>query len=235
MHEFGPILILLAFLGVLAAAMIVNWQLANKRRAEMNALAMRLGWRWDPGVSGDLDDDYPQFGCFSQGGDREATNTLSGFLMIKERRYPAQMGDYKFTRTQTNGKTTTTTTHRFSYALVQLPFPVPDLLIRREGFMDKAASFLGFEDINFESAEFSRKFFVKGPDKKFAYAVICPSVMEFLLRDHAPTLDLKRGWLLVYDGERRWTAAEFASRVSWMEEFLGLWPGYLIQELESAR
>lgn len=234
MSGAGPVLILFVFLAVLAAAMIINYQLATKRRSEMSAVALQLSWEWDPGVNPDLDDEFSQFGCFTTGGDREAMNTISGRLLIADRRYPAQMGDYKFTRTQSNGKTTTKTTHRFSYALVQLPFPVPDLLIRRESILDKAKSFLGFEDINFESAEFSRKFFVKGPDKKFAYDVIHPEMMEFLLRNHTPTLELGRGWLLVLDGERCWRPAEFLSRVSWLEQFFELWPDFLIRQLESA-
>jgi hypothetical protein len=234
MSGAGPILILLASLGLLALGLALNWWLANQRRSEMNALALRLGWEWDPGPNPDFDDQFRQFDCFRTGGDREAANTLRGWIKVRHTRYPALMGDYKFTRTHSNGKSTSKSTHRFSYALVQVPFHVPDLLLRREHFLDKAAAFLGFEDINFESSEFSRRFFVKSADKKFAYDVVHPRMMDFLLRVRPPAIDLRSDWLLIMDGERRWRPDDFAARISWAEQFLELWPDYLIQQLRPA-
>ena len=58
---------------------------------------------------------------------------------------------------------------------------LPDLFIRREGIFDSVKRAFGFDDIDFESAEFSKRFFVKSSDKRFAYDVIHPKMMEFLL------------------------------------------------------
>ena len=64
-----------------------------------------------------------------------------------------------------SGKSTQTHTYRFSYLIAHVPFAgVPALLNRREGMFDKIAGAFGFDDIDYESAEFSRRFQVKSAD-----------------------------------------------------------------------
>ena len=63
------------------------------------------------------------------------------------------------------------------------------LFVRGENLWDKMTSAFGFDDIDFESAEFSRKFFVKSPDRKWAYDVIHQETMELLIR--APRFSLE--------------------------------------------
>jgi hypothetical protein len=50
----------------------------------------------------------------------------------------------------------------------------PSLLIRREDIGDKLIGGLGFDDIDFESEEFSRDFWVKSDNRRHAYGVIHP-------------------------------------------------------------
>lgn len=58
----------------------------------------------------------------------------------------------------------------------------PKLTIGPEHLFDKIAEAIGLEsDIKFESAEFSRTFKVRSPDKKFAYDACNPRMIEFLL------------------------------------------------------
>jgi hypothetical protein len=77
-------------------------------------------------------------------------------------------------------------THNHGVAILELEHPVIPLSIRREHVFDKVGEFLGADDIDFESAEFSRKFFVKSPDKKWAYDVIHARTMEFLMQNAGP-------------------------------------------------
>lgn len=71
----------------------------------------------------------------------------------------------------------------------------PELLIFREGWFSKLAQWLGYADIDFESAEFSRKFIVRSPDKKFAYDVCHAKMMEYLLRNDDLNLEMERDCL----------------------------------------
>ena len=144
------------------------------------------------------------------------------------------MGDFTYKVTTHSGKSSSTRTYRFSYLIVHLPFGrVPDLLIRREGLFDKLAGAFGFDDIDFESAEFSRRFFVKSTDKRFAYDVIHPRMMEFLLAGEPPAIDIEYGRCCLSNGRRRWEPHEFKGRVDWIRRFFDHWPDHLTANLES--
>jgi hypothetical protein len=56
------------------------------------------------------------------------------------------------------------------------------LRISPETAASKLAQALGYEDIDFDSVEFSDAFCVRSPDRKFAYDVCHPRMMTYLLR-----------------------------------------------------
>ena len=62
----------------------------------------------------------------------------------------------------------------------------------------------GYGDINFESAEFSKAFNVRSPDKKFAYDVCNAQMMEYLLANRDLSIEIENDAL----------ALAFASRLS---------------------
>jgi hypothetical protein len=234
MNGIGFVLVMvLVVIGAIAAMWYGHLQ-AQKRREALAALAAKLGWSFDPDQDSSLADRYPRFGCFSRGHSRAAYNTLEGERRIGGRAFPARMGDYTYKVTTSNGKTSSTRTYRFSYVIIRVPWPVvPDLLIRREGMLDKLKGAMGFDDIDFESEEFSRRFWVKSADKKFAYDVVSPRMMEFLLSGDSPPIELCAGSLCLADGTRVWQPGEFESRLAWMDRFFGLWPEHLTSALEA--
>ena len=142
------------------------------------------------------------------------------------------MGDYRYTVTHQTGKNRSTKTYRLSYLIIGMPYEsVPKLLVRSENFFDKIAGFVGFDDIDFESVEFSRKFHVSSSDKRFAYDLIDPRMMEFLMQSPGPALDMESGWLCLVDGKRRWDVFEFKARVNWLEQWLQHWPEHVVRSL----
>ncbi len=233
MEPFVPILLFIVI--ALVGVVIYFGHLAQKkRREEMAALAAQLGWRFDPAKDKSHDDEYAHFEIFRRGHSRCAYNTLTGELTIDERNYPAKMGDFVYKITTSTGKSTQTTTYRFSYLILHLPFAnVPDLLIRREGMFDKLAGAFGFDDIDFESAEFSKRFHVKSPDKKFAYDVIHPRMMEYLLASDPPTVDIEMRRCCLSNGRSRWSPQEFNATLSWVADFLDHWPDHVTAKLET--
>ncbi len=72
--------------------------------------------------------------------------------------------------------------HNFTVCVAKAPLSAPDLVIKREHWGHKIADALGAEDIDFESAEFSKKFWVKCKDRRFAYDVLHPRMMDWFLR-----------------------------------------------------
>ena len=227
-----PFVVLLV-LAAIAAAAYLAYLAAKKRREALAALAAELGWRFDPSNDRDHDDEYAHFEIFRKGHSRAAYNTLYGSTEIDGRDYPVKMGDFRYKVTRHTGKSSHTVTYRLSYLIMHLPFGhTPDLLIRREGVFDKLAGVLGFDDIDFESEEFSRKFYVKSSDKKFAYDVVHPRMMEWLMAKKVPMIDIEHGRCCVAEDKTRWEPLDFKRWLRRMNEFFDLWPDYLMSELD---
>ncbi len=117
----------------------------------------------------------------------------------------------------------------FSAVMVNTGLPLKPLLIRTENFWDKITEFIGFDDIDFESAEFNREFYVKSPDKRWAYDVLHPKSMEYLL--HAPrfTLEFQGPYIMAYR-DRRFAIADFEEAYQVIRDVLNLLPDYLKRE-----
>lgn len=219
---------------VIALIAFFSYQQQQQRLAELRALADALGWRFEAGYDYSFDNEYGQFSNFRHGSDRYAYNTLVGKIQADGDAWPAQMGDFHYKTESSDGKTTQTQHHRFSYMLVKLPYPsLPDLRIRREGFFDTLAHVFGFSDINFESAEFSKRFDVKSSDKKFAYDVIHPKMMEFLMADDPPAVEISGGCCCITMGSGTWSTEEFRHNEDWAVKFFNLWPKYLTADLKT--
>ncbi|HSI07916.1 MAG: hypothetical protein ACAH89_09385 [Rariglobus sp.] len=228
---FGLVVVVVVFFAWL------SWKQERERTAALGALAQRLKWSFSgEEKDGDFDGRYAQFGCFQRGHSRYAHNQMRGTIDVLGREVQAQAGDYHYKITRSNGKSSSTTTYRFSYFLVKLPFgsSLPSIALRSEGFMDKIAGAIGFDDIDFESAEFSRRYHVSGSDRKFVYDVIHPRMIDWMLDAPPPAFEVTRGVLLLVGGER-WDTDEFEGAMGWAEAFFSHWPEYLVKDIEARR
>jgi hypothetical protein len=229
------ILIVIIFLIVFAVFAYYAHAQQKQRRLDLAALASQLGWHFDPDADYSHDSEYAQFGIFNQGHSRYAFNTLLGAIDVGGHSCRAIMGDYHYQTTSSNGKTTTTHTHLFSYLLIHLPYQqLPDLYIRREGIFDSIKRAFGFDDIDFESAEFSKRYYVKSPDKRFAYDVVHPGMMAYLLACDPPAIDIEQGQCCLSDGSSSWSPDEYRANVACACRFFELWPKHLTSTLERA-
>lgn len=233
--EAGLVIVLIPVIIALVAAIAYwSYQQQKKRREALAALARGLGWQFSAERDYSHDDEFNNFEIFRHGHTRYAYNTLRGTVDVGGRPWRAEMGDFHYQVTTSNGKSTTTHTYLFSYLILHLPYAhVPDLLIRREGMFDALKSMMGFDDIDFESAEFSKRFYVKSPDKRFAYDVIHPQMMEFLMASDSPTVDVEQGRCCVSDGKHTWPPEKFRAKVEFARRFFDLWPNYLTSTLKS--
>jgi hypothetical protein len=229
-------LFIVVFIAIVAAVIIggyFSYQAQQRRVAELSQFAAARGWQFDSSNDYSHDERYGYFSLFSTGDDRYAYNTIRGALDVEGRTLGVQMGDYHYETTSrstdSKGHTTTTTHHhQLSYLILETPHgEMPALFIRREGFFDKIAGFLGFDDIDLESAEFSDRFKVKSPDKRFAYDVLHPRMMEFLLDGEPPTIDLQHAHCCLTRGEKCWSVAEFEATLAWASRFFAQWPRHL--------
>jgi hypothetical protein len=226
-----PFVVIAAILTLIVVGIYFGWKAQQARLAAMQALADELGLRFLRGDDDEHDERYAQFAIFRRGHSRAAENSLTGSLELFGRACHVHAGDFRYEEDKSDRKGTTT--YRFSYLIVHPPWPSPSLLVRREGLFDKLKGAFGFDDIDFESAEFSRKYFVQSSDKRFAYDVLHPRMMEFLLAEDPLVIDIEGGALCISDGRNRWEPDDYRRQIDFVRRFSELWPRHLVKDLEN--
>ena len=208
--------------------MVLGYFQAEKRKKELAAWAGQNGFTFDPGKDRSLDERYADFSCLRSGSDRYAYNLLRG----RRDPFPALGFDYHYETYSTDSKGHQETHHHyFSAMVIETRWPLRPLFIRPEGFFDKLTELLGFDDIDFESTEFSRSFYVKSPDKKWAYDVLHQKTMEFLLNAPRFTLEFSGNAVIAYRSST-FATADFPAALEVIEGILNRFPEYLLREMK---
>ena len=198
------LLFLLIAVGVIVAA-IYGHKRSAKRRLLLRQFAQSRGLSWEPRESSHIDLRFAQFQCFQRGSNRYGYNNMRGDLGARS----VWCFDFHYETRSTDSKGRTRVTHHHSSNVVlDSGRRLKELAIRREGFFDRVAGAFGFDDIDFESAEFSRMFHVKSPDKKWAYDVVSQRTMELLMR--APSFRIELGGThILVRRDSRFTPSEY--------------------------
>ena len=192
------LLVLLIFAAIVAG-FLYSRHLAKKRREALLSLAQSLGLRFDPSRDSGVDDRYAFLKKLKQGSNRYAFNRLTG----NYRGHDVEAFDYHYETYSYSQKTGRRTHHHyFAFFLLHVADDFPELTITREHVFSKIGQFLGFDDIDFESAEFSRTFSVRSASKKFAYDICHPRMMEYLLSNRDLSIELERHCLSLFFGKR---------------------------------
>ena len=195
----AAILIFILILGVMIAAGIYGMIAAKKRREELLQLAAKLGFSFVPEKDYDLAKHYGFLDKLAQGSNRYAFNILSG----RYQNHVVHAFDYHYETHSTDSKGRQQTHHHYlSCFVLRLPQTFPELTIGREGWLSKVAQVFGYDDIDFESAEFSRAFCVRSKDKKFAYDVCHAQMMEYLLANRDLSVEIEHNILGLVFGTR---------------------------------
>ena len=92
------------------------------------------------------------------------------------------------------------------------------------------SEFFGFDDIDFESAEFSKKFFVKAKDKRWAYDVIHTRAMELLLGSPRLTIQFDNCHIIAFRENRLFKPHEFGEAGDVTTGLLDLLPDYVVEQ-----
>ena len=179
--------LIVAVLVIVAIGAFYSMIQARKRLEGLFELAQRLGLNFSAAEDYGLADRYGFLKQLAQGKNRYARNVLSGIYQQNE----VLAFDFHY-ETYTQGKSGRQTHHHwFSFFILTLPGVFPDLTIRRENFFTRVAEVFGYQDIKFESAEFSKAFNVRSPDKKFAYDVCNAKMMEYLLANRDLSVEIE--------------------------------------------
>jgi hypothetical protein len=211
-------LIVVGFIALFLVVAIVGHLAAQKRRAAMMAVATRLGLSFDPGKDRRMARRFGFLDRLHQGSNRYAFNLLSGLYAGHD----VTLFDYHY---QT-GSGKDTHHYYFSFFILRLPMFFPELTIQPEGLFSKIAQALGYDDIDFESHEFSRKFCVRSKDKKFAYDVCNARMIEYLLANPDLLIEIEQDSLAV-SFRRRLAPENIEPNLNRLTTVRSLMPDYL--------
>jgi hypothetical protein len=217
MHDY---LVFVAILGFVVVSIIYGIYASGHRRKELAAWAMSKGLNFTPERDSSFQDRYPSFDCLRKGDSRYAYNIMAGTFAGRE-----LLGcDYHYA----TGSGKSRTQHHFSLVIIKSPILLEPLFIRPENFFDKLTELVGFNDIDFESAEFSKKFYVKSPNKKWAYDIIHPRMMEFLLASPEFPIQFDSLSVILYRGTT-FSPQDFDDATNLINGIFERIPDYVIQ------
>ncbi len=224
------VLIIVAVIAVVAGAAIWAARMRDKRRQEVAGWAQANGLKFLPANDHSLWLRYRDFKCLQRGDNRYAYNVCLGTIGQR-----VTCGfDYHYETHSTDSKGHRQTHHHhFSAVVVDAGLPLKPLYIRPEGFFDKLTEFVGFEDIDFESAEFSRKFHVTAPDRRWAFDVLHQKTMELMLACPRFHIEFQGNQVMAYYGGKTFAPGDFSSAVKVVTEMLDLLPPGVVEELKA--
>lgn len=215
-----PGLLIAIFVVLAAIAVWFAWQAEKKRRAAFRAWASEHGFSYRHEHDASVRKTYGFLDRLQIGHSRRGYHLLRGEW--NGRRAAA----FQFRYTVGSGKHQTT--HYVGVALLHLDRVFPEFLLGPENVLHRFAGAFGFDDIDFESVEFSNAFNVRCDDKKFAYDFCHTGMMEYLLRRRETCLEQEFGVMaLLRDGT---LSAEHLDRMfTTLDEVRGLMPDYLFR------
>jgi hypothetical protein len=204
-------------------AMILAQRRAARERQARLELAQRLGLDYEPTPSEDLLARYGTLQALPRGDRHFSQNLFRGFYQGVE----VRLFDYTYVTHSTDSKGNRhETNHHVAVAVAEVGERFPRLTIVPESWAHKIWDAIGGDDIDFESDEFSRRFWVKSEDRKFAYDVLHARAMEYLL---APGW---RHWEAQGAAVAMWNPGrvrvdEVVSALDRLVGFVALFPDYL--------
>jgi len=223
----APFIIIIAITVFIGLA-ILSGMMAAKRRKAIELWAMSKSLRFSSAKEYGVNNHYPQFSCLRQGSRQYAYNICRGEIYSRL----IEAFDYHYETYSTNSKGHRQTHHHyFSAVVIESKLPLKPLFMRPESFFDKISEFVGFDDIDFESAEFSRKFYVKANDKRWAYDVIHQRTMEFLFSMPQFTIEFSHNAVIAYRSST-FQVVDFEVAIQVVIGILERLPEYVVKQLQ---
>ncbi len=225
MDDQFVIIAIAAGIMLVLAVVYFDYVRRKKRREAFALLAQRLGLRYSAAKNRRIDDTYGFLNKLRQGSNRYAYNTLEGDYQG----HPVVTFDYHYETYSTDSKGRIQTLHhRFSFFILCFEASFPELRIYPETFFSKLGQMLGYDDIDFESVEFSKAFTVRSTDKKFAYDICHTGMMEYLLGHKDLALEIE-AQCLAMGFDRTLKVEEVEGRLEQLIHLRSLVPAYLFK------
>jgi hypothetical protein len=216
MGNTGIVLIVLAGVVLVGGVVYLRYKARKRKIAEFTAFAARRGWSYAQRDRSLVDRFVGE--PFGQGHSRDAEHVLRG----EHRGRQLMAFEYSYKETQGSGQDRRTVTYTHTVVALSTPAQRPTLQVGREGFGRKLLGFVGVRDLQLESEQFNETFHIKTsggmPAEKFAYDVLHPRMMEWMLGDQRA---LSAPFRFERDDLLTWDRAKIElTKVQWMLDFL---------------
>lgn len=168
---FGLILVVIIVLGV------IQYFVRRRKIAHLIAVAAQRGWHYTPKDRALVDrfDGAP----FGSGYGRRARHVLEGTYRGRN----ILAFEYTYKESSGTGDDSRESTYYFTVAALATPAVRPKLQVTREGMGRKLLGLVGIRDLQLESEEFNKTFHIRTDNDKFAYDILHPRMMEWMLAD----------------------------------------------------
>jgi hypothetical protein len=221
-------LVMVGLIALVIVIAVIAWRQHQARQKALLDWAAKHGFSFDDGHDRGMRKRYPEFSSLSDGSNRYAFNVMRGVLDGRD--VTAFHYHYETYSSDDKGNQQTHS-HIFSAVIVEAGLPLKSLRIRPENMLDRMGEFLGFDDIDFEWAEFSRAFHVKAPEKRWAFDVLHQEAMEFLMDSPRITVEMQNGRVMASD-TGRFAPEEFDAAIGVATGLLDRLPRTVVAELK---
>lgn len=202
--------------GFVVVAAIIGFWWEHHRKKKLQAFAASRGLTYaardDRWVR--IDTGYP----YGQGRSPKAKHVMTG----QHRGRPIVIFEHEWT----TGSGKDTQTHHARKTLMGLPKSFPKLELRPEGIVGRMARRMGMKDIELESDAFNEAYKVSG-DRRFAYDVLHPRFMEWMLHTSAPGFTINGQYIALY-GQGRIDLERLDHEVGYLDAIVEQLPGYVV-------
>jgi len=223
--DFLLVLLLVVFLALLAKAVRESlW--GTPRSKTLADWATEHDLTFEGPRQEDFNKRFPDLKCLNEGHSQYARNVMGGTWSD----LPIVAFDYRCINPEWRRESKE---RDFSAVIGRSPCPLKPLQIRLEDAFDKLDEFVGIEDIDFESAEFSRKFYVTAADKRWAYDIIHERMMEHLLAAPEFLLEFAGTHVIVWR-EEQLTPDGFEVALDHVAKIIDLIPDYVVEQQRGA-
>ncbi|MBB5905860.1 hypothetical protein [Actinoalloteichus hymeniacidonis] len=165
------------FILILVGVALISRYVSRRRREAFQAWARDSGWTYVP-----RDDRWLRYfnaPMFRRGIRRGTRHVVTGSL--RGRKLVAF--EYYYVERQGSGRNKRNVTYRFAVAALFTPKVRPMLEVSREMIGHRIMGVFGMKDLQLESEEFNRAFRIEAENDRFAYDILHPRTMEWMLGD----------------------------------------------------
>lgn len=227
---------------------ILSGQMTAKRNAEMQALANQYGFEFYPEGMKVADYEASLNSLFGFGGPSVTCPHPAEFVPFFDMfdrghsRYlrPAIVGNdhrgfkwFLFDYRYTTGSGKNQATHSHSVIIVKTNLLLPTMSMTKEHFLNTVGKMLGAHELQVESEEFNRRYYIKTSDSKMSLDLLHPQMIEaMLVQEHMEWFT--SGVFIMIPVYGKASPAEFARRKPYIDEFLSLVPTYYQQDHQTS-